>query len=215
MVKGSNYSAPLEKEGEPCEEDINEEVEEVTQIEAPIEVSASSEPIEETGDYEPQQTEMSTMRIITKIDSPVDIKQVFWSFITKDISMSNITDKDFKYILTNLKLRLYNFIQKYTIENWDNVIFAEYDYKIVPLTDEEGKILIDENGKPMYTQKKMIKNSWDFSELLVDLEEFVYQQLTRGRQGFTFRRLTETFQVSEVKKESGTTQSTKSGWKLW
>ena len=222
-IKPSKFSYPLGEEGEPSKEDIDSEPVSDSNIEG-LSQEDSGEPISVTPQNSVSQNEIgeynslggsgdSTMKIITKIDSPIDIKQVFWSFVTKDISMSNISEKDFKYILTNLKLRLYSFIQKYPIEEWDNIKFAEYDYKIEPQI-RDGKIVIDESGQIVYIQKKYVKNSWDFSELLLDLEEFVYHQLTRGRQGFTFRRLTETFQVSEV--NSGSKEPVRpKGWKLW
>jgi len=180
---------------------------------APEDILSDSLPVEEYG--APPQQDISTVKVLTRVDAPIDIKQVFWSFVSKDIAISNITDKDFNYILTNLRLRLYSFIQKFPIEEWDNITFVEYDYSIVPVLDENGIPLKDEEGNIIYTREKYIKRSWDFTELLLDLEEFVYNQLTRGRAGFTFRRLTESFQVSEIRRESQGQQSAKKeGWRL-
>jgi len=180
---------------------------------APEDILSDSLPVEEYG--APPQQDISTVKVLTRVDAPIDIKQVFWSFVSKDIAISNITDKDFNYILTNLRLRLYSFIQKFPIEEWDNITFVEYDYSIVPVLDENGMPLKDEEGNIIYTREKYIKRSWDFTELLLDLEEFVYNQLTRGRAGFTFRRLTESFQVSEIRREQQGQQSAKKeGWRL-
>ena len=197
----------IKEDIEPASEDLRlEEPEEPLPLGEPI-------PTEEYG--APPQQDISTVKVLTRVDAPVDIKQVFWSFVSKDIAISNITDKDFNYILTNLRLRLYSFIQKFPIEEWDNITFVEYDYTIVPVLDENGMPLKDEEGNIIYTREKYIKRSWDFTELLLDLEEFVYNQLTRGRAGFTFRRLTESFQVSEIRRESQGQQSAKKeGWRL-
>jgi len=184
-------------------------------IEPAPEDIVSGEPIPVEEYATPQQSDISTVKVLTRVDAPIDIKQVFWSFISKDIAISNITEKDFHYILTNLRLRLYSFIQKFPIEDWDNITFVEYDYTIVPVLDENGMPLRDEEGNIIYTKEKSIKRSWDFTELLIDLEEFVYNQLTRGRSGFTFRRLTESFQVSEIRREQqGQEPAKKEGWKI-
>jgi len=183
--------------------------------EEPLPLESPLPPIEPDLYRLPPQSNVSTVKILTKVDAPIDIKEVFWSFVSKDIAISNITDRDFNYILTNLRLRLYSFIQKFPIEMWDSIQFVEYDYRIVPLLDENGKPLRDEEGNILFTKEKYIKRSWDFSELLVDLEQFVYNQLTRGRAGFTFRRLTESFQVSEIRRElQGTTPIKEKRWRL-
>ena len=207
MPRGNKINLPQPQEEEPTSEDLGlEEPEEPLPAGSPL-------PTEEYG--APPQQDISTVKILTRVDAPIDIKQVFWSFVSKDIAISNITDKDFNYILTNLRLRLYSFIQKYPIEMWDDIIFVEYEYQNVPLVNNNGEPLRDEEGNILYTRQKYVKRSWDFTELLLDLEEFVYNQLTRGRAGFTFRRLTESFQVSEIRKETPQAQQTKKeGWRL-
>ena len=244
MAKGytrrSKHEFPLGEEGEPNRSDVQEpeynpeaDIAEVSGLtknepqnehEQPIKVAPPEQFMQNqqhqsmqnvTDEYEPLGgSNQSTISLITKVDSPIDIKQVFWSFVTKDISMSNITQDDFGFILTNLKLRLYSFIQKYPIEEWDNIKFAEYEQKIEPLI-RDGKVVVNEQGQIAYIQNKIVKNSWDFSELLIDLEEYVYHQLTRGRQGFTFRRITESFSVTETGGGSNEPTPAKSGWKLW
>jgi hypothetical protein len=85
----------------------------------------------------------------------------------------------------------------------------------VMVYNSDGTPQLDGNGKPIYEMQRLVKRSWDYDELVLDIENVVYILLTRGRFGSTFKGLTQTINVNESRMGGEPAQQKEKKWGIF
>lgn len=137
-------------------------------------------------------------------DSPQILWNKFWAFLGVDIPIADIKEWDFKNILDFVDIAVFEILEEYPEEQWENVVIIEYETST-------------ENGKTVKTPIRAFK----VSTLQNLLRAKTYLKMCRAREGFTLKSLTESRSFIEEKTNAPMMsmptqqpQEKKGGWKI-
>lgn len=149
-------------------------------------------------------------------DSPNVLFDKFWAFFGVDIPVSVIYPWDFQNILDMVDINVYNYMQDYKEEDWEDVAIVEYQ-----------EMEVEENEQ---TVRKMVPvRAYKIIETWESMKAKIYMKMCRAREGFTLRQLTESKSTSTIEERlhSTTAQAPmnmqggiqyprkQSRWKVW
>ena len=135
-----------------------------------------------TGDitYQAMSMPQDIMQKITSDDSPDIFFNWFWEFMGIDIQNANIQAWDFENILDMIDIAFANILGEYKESDWKDLIITKVE-----------SVQIDGKIQDRVVMAYHISKLWDM------VRAKVYTKMTRAREGFTLRQITES--KSEVK----------------